>query len=82
MPPSDASDETIRRVVKETLLQLGVDVADSDNVVEFQRDLHHLRKWRKAVEQVEGRAFITAIMTLLAGVAAAAWLGFKQTLGG
>lgn len=78
MPHPD--DEVIRRVVKETLLQLGVDVADSENVIEFQADLRYLRKWRKSVDAIESRAFLAAVMTVLAGIAGAAWLGFKQTL--
>lgn len=78
----DLSDDQIRRVVKETLLQLGVDVSDPDSVVAFQRDLHHLRKWRIAVEQVEGRTMLAAFATLGAGIAAAIWIGFKQLVNG
>lgn len=68
----------VKQTVTETLLQLGVDVTEPEQVLEFQRDLQHLRKWRKTVETVESRSALAIVLTLISGIAAAAWLGFQQ----
>lgn len=47
---------------------------------EFQRDLAHLRSWRKATEDVRAKTFMAVIGLLITGAAAAFWLGIKAQL--
>lgn len=47
---------------------------------EFQRDLAHLRSWRKATEDVRAKTFMAVIGLLIAGAAAAFWIGIKAKL--
>lgn len=72
----------IQQTVKDTLLQLGVNVDTPEDVVEWQQDLHHLRRWRKAVNAVESKTVWVVISTLIAGVLAAAWLGVQSFIKG
>lgn len=91
------AEEAARSAVKETLLSLGIDTSnpiqaqrefavmrelrsliDDD---EFQADLIHLRKWRKAVESARNTTFLAVIGLLVSGGAAAFWLGLKSKIG-
>ena len=47
---------------------------------EFQRDMAHLRSWRKATEDVRAKTFMAIIGLLITGAAAAFWLGIKAQL--
>jgi hypothetical protein len=47
----------------------------------FVKDMAHLRKWRRAVEQVETKGLLTAIGISVAGILGLLWLGFKSKLG-
>ena len=71
----------VKETVRETLLQLGVNVEEPEEVLAFQRDLHHLRKWRLTMEALEGRSAWMVIATLITGVLAAFWIGFQTMLG-
>ncbi|KFH18445.1 hypothetical protein ELZ19_07020 [Brucella abortus] len=53
-------------------------VADED----FQKDMMHLRRWRKAMEGVQNKGFLTVVGILVAGGCAAIWLGFQQIITG
>lgn len=49
---------------------------------EFQKDMIHLRSWRKATEDVRAKTFVAVIGLLVTGAAAAFWIGIKtQFLG-
>jgi hypothetical protein len=83
--------------VNETLMKLGIDtsnpiLAQREFAVmrelrsmvddeEFQADLAHLRKWRKAVESAQATTFLAMVGLLATGGAAAFWLGLKSKIG-
>jgi hypothetical protein len=49
---------------------------------EFQKDLAHLRSWRKATEDVRAKTLMAVVGLLITGAAAAFWIGLKaQILG-
>ncbi|TGP25904.1 hypothetical protein EN828_10515 [Mesorhizobium sp. M2D.F.Ca.ET.185.01.1.1] len=72
------TEAEIRRIVSETvdqtLTRLGV---DTENPIEFQRDLQHLRAWRESVATVKKQSLITAVGIVIAGALGLLWLGFK-----
>jgi hypothetical protein len=72
------TEAEIRRIVAETvdqtLTRLGV---DTENPIEFQRDLQHLRSWRESVATVKRQSLITAVGILIAGALGLLWLGLK-----
>jgi hypothetical protein len=91
------AEAAARSAVNETLTKLGIDTSnpiqaqrefavmrelrglvDDD---EFQADLAHLRKWRKAVESAQNTTFLAMIGLLVSGGAAAFWLGIKSKMG-
>ena len=48
---------------------------------ELRADLHHLRRWRKSVEQAQSYTFKAVITIIVTGVVGAVWLGVKAMLG-
>ena len=72
------TEHEIRLIVAETLDQtltrLGVDTEDP---IEFQRDLQHLRAWRESVGTVKRQSLMTAIGIITAGVLGLIWLAIK-----
>ena len=69
------NEADIRRIVAETvdqtLTRLGV---DTDDPLEFQRDLQHLRQWRESIATVKRQSLMTAIGIITAGVLGLIWL--------
>lgn len=47
---------------------------------EFQKDLAHLRIWRKATEDVGAKTLVAVVGMLVTGAAAAFWIGIKAQL--
>lgn len=47
---------------------------------EFQKDMAHLRSWRRATEDVRAKTLVAVIGLLITGAAAAFWLGIKAQL--
>lgn len=72
------NEAEVKRIVAETvtqtLLTLGVDTNDP---VELQKDLAHLRAWRESMETVRRQSLITAIGVITAGVLGLIWLAIK-----
>lgn len=68
------AQEAARAAVKETLLTIGI---DTNNPLEFQRDMQHLRAWREASATVKRQGLITAVGILTAGFLAIIWLYIK-----
>lgn len=64
----------VAETVEQTLLTLGV---DTDDPIELQKDLAHLRAWRQAKETVVRQGLITAIGVIVAGGLGLLWLGMK-----
>lgn len=69
--------ETVSQTVRETLFQIGIIIDDHGDVVEFRKDMAHLRKWRGAVESVENRSVMITVSVLITGFFAALWLGLQ-----
>ncbi len=72
------TENEIRRIVAETvdqtLTRLGV---DTENPLEFQRDLQHLREWRTSVAQIKQQGFIAAVGVIIMGALGLMWLGLR-----
>lgn len=71
---SDTEAETIRKAVHETLLALGLDVADP---TELQKDMAFLRSWRGASETVKRQGLLTATIIVVTGFFGLLWAFFK-----
>ncbi|WP_331352575.1 hypothetical protein [Cellvibrio sp. UBA7671] len=63
--------------ITNVLEKLGIDPAD---FLEVQADQAHLRKQRKAFEQVTTITTRVVLTTLIGGFLAAVWMGFKEFL--
>lgn len=61
--------------VKQTLIQLGI---SSHDPLEMQKDMQHLREWRKSMENVKKKGFMAAITIAVSGMCAMLWIGFKE----
>lgn len=66
--------EIVSGAVTETLIKLGVDVSKP---IDMQRDFQHLREWRLATQTLQERGMLAIVTVLVAGAAAAMWVGFK-----
>lgn len=77
----EVTKELIERTVHETLFQIGVMVDDNEDVVEFRKDMAHLRKWRVAVEKVESRGLLAAVGVVVSGLFAILWVGYQSMFG-
>ncbi|HET6406792.1 MAG TPA: hypothetical protein VFG14_02840 [Chthoniobacteraceae bacterium] len=64
----------VAETVEQTLLTLGVDTEDP---IELQKDLAHLRAWRESMETVRKQSLITAVGIIVAGVIGLIWLAMK-----
>jgi len=72
------SDE-ISVVVRQTLLQMGV---DSANPIEAQKDFQHLRQWRRAGEELKSKSLVALMVLFLTGLVSLILLGLKQYFDG
>jgi hypothetical protein len=72
------TENEIRRIVAETvdqtLTRLGIDTEDP---IEFQRDLQHLRAWRESVATVKRQSLITAVGVITIGVLGLIWIAIR-----
>ena len=66
--------EIVSGAVTETLIKLGVDVSKP---IDMQRDFQHLREWRMATQALQERGMLALLTLLVAGAAAAMWIGLK-----
>lgn len=70
-------EEEARAIVRATLQEIGVDVADP---IEVQKDLAHLRSHRLASEKMGMALRLTMLGILVSGAAGALWVGIKAAL--
>lgn len=93
----EVADEAAKGAVDEALTRLGVDHSDPIEVQkdmaflrevrqliedpETQKDLMHLRKWRKTMDSVQNKGVMTIVGILCTGLVAALILGLKEMLG-
>ena len=73
------TEHEIRRIVsetvKETFMRLGI---DSEDPIELQKDMQHVRSWRTSVETVKRQGIMTAIGIITAGFLGAIWMAVKS----
>lgn len=67
----------VAEAVKQTLVQLGIATNDP---IQMQRDMQHLRQWRNAVESIQQKGILTIITILVTGLLAALWIGIKELI--
>jgi len=73
----DQLKSLVEKTVHDTLVRLGV---DATNPIEMQHDFQHLREWREATGAFRNKGILVIITTIIAGVLAAAWVGFKSSV--
>lgn len=94
----DIAEQAAAKAVAQTLVTLGIDVTDPIKAqrdfavlrdlrelvddAEFQADLSHLRKWRKAVEGAQTKGLLTIIGLIVTGAAGMLVVGFQGWFGG
>ena len=71
-------DKVALKTIATLLTSFGIEEEDR---LELKADFHHLRRWRKSVEQAQTYTFKAVITVLVGGVLGAMWLGFKALLG-
>lgn len=74
--------QLVEAAVEQTMLKLGVDISNPEEIIQLQQDFQHLRKWRKTVNQIESKSILTIIGIFVTGVASAVWLGFQKLVTG
>ena len=67
-----------KHAVKETLETLGFDM---DDPVEIQKDIAAIRTWRKTMEKVQARGFMSALTLAALGILALIIVALKSKLG-
>jgi hypothetical protein len=70
-------DSVVFKTIATLLTSFGIEEADR---VELKADFHHLRRWRKSVEQAQSYTFKIVITTIVTGLLGAIWLGFQALL--
>ena len=71
------AEDAANRAVNRTLLTYGI---DPEFPVEFQKDMAHLREWRRRMEKIEDKSLMVIITLFIGFVAAAVWLGIKTKI--
>ncbi len=75
---SEAELETvISNSIVRAFTEMGI---DTRNPEEQQRDMAHLRRWRKAVDKTTSTTFTAAIVTITTGLLGALYLGITTLL--
>jgi hypothetical protein len=67
--------DIVAESVRQTLMQLGI---ASNDPIEMQKDMQHLREWRQTMDSVKSKGMLTIMTMFCTGIAAALWLGFKE----
>ena len=70
--------EAACHAVNRTLLTYGI---DPEFPTEFQKDMAHLREWRKRMEKIEEKSWLTLTAVIVVGILTAIWLGVKSKFG-
>jgi len=72
------ADEVVLRTISTILTSFGIDEEDR---VELRLDFQHLRRWRRASDQVEKAGWRAIITVLVTGVCGLIWLGVQAKFG-
>lgn len=70
--------EAACHAVERTLLTYGI---DPEFPTEFQKDMAHLREWRKRMEKIEEKSWLTLTALIVIALATAIWIGVKSKIG-
>lgn len=71
-------DEVSLKTISTILTSFGIEEEDR---VELRADFQHLRRWRKASEQVEKAGWRAIATVLITGICGLIWLGLQTKLG-
>jgi len=72
--PTMNMQDVVRTAVHETMITLGI---DASSPLDVQKDLAFLRDMRQATDTIRTRGILVLVGILVAGIAAAAWVGMK-----
>lgn len=81
MSPDTKTKILIKETVRETLLTLGYNIDDPDELLEHQKDKHYIRAERLRKEGMENKAWNHVMVMVLSAIGAAFILGIAQALG-
>lgn len=81
MSDPEETQTLIRDTVRQTLLELGLNIERPGDIIELQKDFQHLRNWRKSVETLGLRGVLFALGVFISGALGAFLLGIKNILG-
>ena len=71
----------IEKTVRATLLSMGFNIADPEELVEYQKDQHYLRASRKRTEYLGNNSLQHIIYVVISGTIAAALVGAANMIG-
>lgn len=75
---NNEADEVVLRTISTILTSFGID--DEDRI-ELKADFQHLRRWRKASEQVERAGWKAIATVIVTGICGLIWLGIQTKFG-
>lgn len=78
----DEVRQIVRETVHETLTTIGLDVSEPAAIIEAQKDLAFTRDLRLATRKARDVGIRAAMLTTVAGICSALWIGFKSKVGG
>lgn len=70
-----------KEIVRETLLAIGIDITDPEELVRMQADRHYVRRARLRSESIGNNSLQHIIFVVISGVIAAALLGVADMFG-
>lgn len=73
-------DELIQKTVRQTLLQIGLDVSTPEAVKDLQKDFAHTRAWRRLFEGASVKAAFLMVGLIITGGFSVLLLGVQSWL--
>lgn len=70
----------VKETVRETFLSLGLNVADPEDMLNYQKDMHHLRAERVRKEALASNTLKTFITMVMSAGGAALLIGLAELL--
>lgn len=70
-------ERVVAEAVRQTLIALGINAGDP---LEMQKDMMHLRSWRKSTEDMKGKGMLVATTVIVSGLMGALWLGISELI--
>ena len=74
---SEEIERIAAKAVRETLLAMGLNTADSNSLIELQKDLAYVRAWRESVDAVKRKGLLVAITIVVTGLAGTIWMAVR-----